>query len=181
MDSEILRVTATDADSGTNGQIHYLISSGNSNGTFELDDKNGAIKLQQRLSSQVSNFYNLTILATDHGVPFLISRPTFIYLKIRRSVRPACSEKMSFPNAVYLANVNESLPLGTIILRVSAKNSNCNPGSRINYFFSEIRDPDIDDHFRIHSQTGEIRLVKPLDYEARNRYAFYVGGVGKYS
>ncbi|PFX25926.1 Cadherin EGF LAG seven-pass G-type receptor 3 [Stylophora pistillata] len=78
VDSEILRVTATDADSGINGEIHYRIDHGNSNDTFELDDKHGVLKLQQRLTTQVPDFYNLTIFAMDHGVPFLISRPTFI-------------------------------------------------------------------------------------------------------
>lgn len=179
VDSEILRVTATDADSGTNGQIHYRIDHGNSNGTFELDDNNGVLKLQQRLTTQASDFYNLTIFAMDHGVPFLISRPTFIYLKVRRSIHPPCTKKLEFPKVIYLADVNESIPIGSNILRVTAKNGRCNPASKVNYFLSEIRDPEIDDHFKVFSQTGVIKLLKPLDFEDRNRYTFYVGATGK--
>ncbi|XP_078344150.1 protocadherin Fat 4-like isoform X4 [Oculina patagonica] len=179
VDSEILRVTATDPDSGTNGQVHYSISNGNVNGTFELDNKDGVLKLQQRLTRPtVPNLFNLTIYATDHGTPSLTSKPVFVYLKIRRPV-PKCSEKdkLVFPVAVYLTNVNESCPLNTPILRVRANIGKCGPRGRINYFLSEIRDPEVENHFVINSQTGVIRLIKPLDYEVRNRYAFYVGAV----
>lgn len=181
VDSEILRVTATDPDSGTNGQVHYSISNGNVNGTFELDNKDGVLKLQQRLTRPaVPNLFNLTIYATDHGTPSLTSKPVFVYLKIRRPV-PKCSEKdkLVFPVAVYLANVNESCPLNTPIVRVRANIGKCGPRGRINYFLSEIRDPEVENHFVINSQTGVIRLIRQLDYEVRNRYAFYVGAVGK--
>lgn len=180
VDSVILRVTATDPDSGTNGDVHYQLSNGNVNNTFELYN-NGTLKLQQRLTRpSVPNLFNLTIYATDHGTTPLTSKPVFVYIKILRPV-PKCSEKdkLVFPVAVYLANVNESCPLRTPILRVRANIGKCGPRGRINYFLSEIRDPEVEDHFAINSQTGVIRLIKPLDFEVRNRYAFYVGAVGK--
>ena len=181
VDSEILRVTATDPDSGTNGQVHYSLLNGNVNNTFELDNNGGVLKLQQRLTrSSVPNFFNLTISATDHGTPPLTSKFVFVYLKILRPI-PKCSEKgkLGFPLAVYLKNVNESCPLRTPILRVRANIGKCAPRARINYFISGLRDPDVEEHFVIHPQTGVIRLIKPLDYEVRNRYSFHVGAVGK--
>ena len=180
VDSEILRVTATDPDSGTNGQVHYSLLNGNVNNTFELDNKDGVLKLQQKLTrSSVPNFFNLTISATDRGTVPLTSKFVFVYLKIRRPI-PKCSEKgkLVFP-AVYLGNVNESCPLKTPILTVRANISKCAPRARINYFISGLRDPEVEEHFVIQPQTGVIRLIKPLDYEVRNRYSFHVGAVGK--
>jgi len=175
VDTAILRVTATDPDSGTNGQVHYSIANGNLNNTFEIDNQ-GVIKVQQRLKTQESNFFNLTILATDHGTPPKVSRPTFVYVKVQRAAVP-CAGKLVFPVAVYLADVNESAPVHTHILRVRAKMGRCGYKGRINYFLSEISDPEVDNHFVVHSQTGIIRLIRPLDYEVRHRYAFYVGAV----
>jgi len=176
VDTAILRVTATDPDSGTNGQVHYSIANGNLNNTFEIDNQ-GVIKVQQRLKTQESNFFNLTILATDHGTPPKVSKPTFVYVKVQRAAVP-CAGKLVFPVAVYLADVNESTPVHTHILRVRAKMGRCGYKGRINYFLSEISDPEVDNHFVVHSQTGIIRLIRPLDYEVRHRYAFYVGAVG---
>lgn len=181
MDSVILRVTATDPDSGTNGQVHYSLLNGNINNTFELDNNDGVLKLQQRLTRpSVPNFFNLTISATDHGTPPLTSKFVFVYLKIRRPI-PKCSEKgkLVFPLAVYLGNVNESSPLRTPILRVRANIGKCAPRARISYIISGLRDPEVDEHFVVQPQTGVIRLIKPLDYEVRNRYSFHVGAVGK--
>lgn len=181
MDSEILRVTATDPDSGTNSQVHYSLLNGNVNNTFELDNKDGVLKLQQRLTRpSVPSFFNLTISATDHGTPPLTSNFVFVYLKIRRPI-PKCSEKgkLTFPLAVYLGNVNESCPLRTPILQVRANIGKCAPRARISYFISGVRDPEVEEHFVVHAETGIIRLIKPLDYEVRNRYSFHVGAVGK--
>lgn len=179
VDTAILRVTATDPDSGTNGQVHYSIANGNLNNTFELDN-HGVLKLQQRLTRQESSFFNLTILATDHGTPPAMSKPAFVYLKIQRAAVP-CTDKLVFPLAVYLSEVNESCPVDTHILRVRAKRGKCGYKGRINYFLSEIRDPEVEYHFVVNSQSGYIRLIRPLDYEVRDRYAFYVGAVGECS
>ena len=181
MDSEILRVTATDADSGTNGQVHYSLLNGNVNNTFEIDNKDGLLKLQQRLTRpSVPNFFNLTISATDQGIPPLTSKFVFVYLKILRPI-PKCSEKgkLSFPLAVYLGNVNESSPLRTPILRVRANIGKCAPRARVNYLLSGLRDPEVDEHFVVQAETGVIRLIKPLDYEVRTKYSFHVSAVGK--
>lgn len=181
VDSQILRVTATDADSGTNGQVHYSLLNGNVNNTFELDNKDGLLKLQQRLTRpSVPNFFNLTISATDHGIPPLTSKFVFVYLKILRPI-PKCSEKgkLSFPLAVYLGNVNESAPLRTPILHVRANIGKCAPRARVNYLLSGLRDPDVDKHFVVQAETGAIELIKPLDYEVRTKYSFHVSAVGK--
>ena len=177
VDTAILRVTATDPDSTTNGRLHYSILNGNTNNTFELDEQ-GVLRLQQRLTAQETDLFNLTILATDEGTPPKTSRPAFVYVKVKRSVVP-CKEKLAFQKAVYLAEVNESTPVNTYLLRVHAKTGRCSYRSNINYFFTKAKDPGVENHFMIHSETGIIKLIRPLDYEFRDRYAFYVAAVGK--
>ena len=177
VDTVILRVTATDPDSTTNGRVRYSISNGNNNNTFELDEQ-GALRLQQRLTAQETDLFNLTILATDDGTPPKTSKPTFVYVKVKRSVVP-CKEKLAFEKAVYLAEVNESTPVDTHILRVHAKTGSCSYRSKINYLFSNAIDPAVENHFSILIKTGIIKLIRPLDYDVRHRYTFYVAAVGK--
>ena len=176
VDTAILRVTATDPDSGTNSQVHYSIATGgNANNTFELDDQ-GVLRVQQKLTTQDTNLFNLTIYATDRGIPPKVSKPAFIFVKVERSVI-RCKAKLGFPFAVYLAEVNESALVDTKILHVSAKSGNCGYRGRINYFFTDPKDPEVENHFQIKSHTGAIKLIRPLDYEVRERYILHVAAV----
>ncbi|XP_044177360.1 cadherin EGF LAG seven-pass G-type receptor 3-like isoform X5 [Acropora millepora] len=176
VDSAILRVTATDPDSGTNGQVHYAIEGGNTNNTFDLDNQ-GVLRLQQSLKTQDTNLFNLTIRARDHGLPPKVSSPVSVYVSVKRSALP-CKQKLAFQQGVYLANVNESTPVNTNILRVQAKMGDCGFKGRITYFLSDFKDPEIDNYFVINAKTGVIRLIRPLDFEVRDRYTFSVAAVG---
>ena len=178
VDSAILRVTATDPDSGTNGQVHYAIEGGNTNNTFDLDNQ-GVLRLQQSLKTQDTNLFNLTIRARDHGLPPKVSSPVSVYVSVKRSALP-CKQKLAFQQGVYLANVNESTPVNTNILRVQAKMGDCGFKGRITYFLSDFKDPEIDNYFVINAKTGVIRLIRPLDFEVRDRYTFSVAAVGKH-
>lgn len=176
VDTTILRVTATDSDSGTNGQVHYSIASGGiTNNTFELDDQ-GVLRVRQKLTTQDTNLFNLTIYATDSGIPPKVSKPAFIFVKVERSVLP-CKAKLGFPLAAYLAEVNESASIDTKILYVSAKSGNCGYRGKINYLFTDPKDPEVENHFQIISDTGAIKLIRPLDYEVRDRYMLHVAAV----
>lgn len=178
VDTAILRVTATDPDSGTNGQVHYTIEDGNTNNTFDLDNQ-GVLRLQQNLKTQDTSLFNLTIRARDHGLPPKVSRPASVYVRVKRSALP-CKQKLAFPVGVYLADVNESTPVNTHILRVQAKMGDCGYKGRITYFFTDFKGPEIENYFAINGRTGVIRLIRPLDFEVRDRYTFFVAAVGKH-
>ncbi|XP_068695423.1 cadherin EGF LAG seven-pass G-type receptor 3-like isoform X1 [Montipora foliosa] len=175
VDTAILRVTATDPDSGTNGQVHYTIESGNTNNTFDLDNQ-GVLRLQQNLKAQDTDLFNLTIRARDHGMHPRVSKPAFVYLRVKRAALP-CKRKLAFPVGLYLADVNESTPMHKPILRVQAKMGNCGYKGRINYFLMHPKDPEVDSHFVVESETGIIKLIRPLDYEVKHRYSFFVAAV----
>ena len=177
VDTVILGVTATDPDTGTNGQVRYMIAGGNLNDTFALDN-HGGLKLKRTLIRQLSDFFNLTVSATDHGTPPLVSKPAFVYIKVQRAFGQ-CADRLVFPKAVYLADVNESCPVGTEILQVRATLGKCAYKGKINYFLTEVRDPQVEQYFFVRPQTGSIMLIRPLDFEFRHRYPFEVAAVGK--
>lgn len=67
--SVVVKVTASDDDSGKNGEISYSIASGNDQGYFGIGETNGSIYIVKHLDHEVSPTYVLNIVATDRGVP----------------------------------------------------------------------------------------------------------------
>ena len=177
VDTAILQVSATDADSGLYGKVRYSITRGNWNRTFELDN-NGVLRLQQRLRKQGAKFFNLTIVASDNGTPPQTSRPTFVYIKIKRPDGP--NETNPVFDLLYSATVNESCPVDTHILHVGPRFGKQSSRGYIQYIMSTIRDPQVDKHFVVEAQSGVVKLIRPLDYETTSRYSFYVRAVGTY-
>jgi hypothetical protein len=71
----IVQVEATDADLGTNAEVSYSITAGNSDDLFEIDGGTGEIKVKQSLDLESNDpppqnlSYTLTITASDGGSP----------------------------------------------------------------------------------------------------------------
>ncbi|EDO35412.1 predicted protein, partial [Nematostella vectensis] len=67
----ILRVSAADRDSGSNGDIKYAIDwdAIQSNSIFDLDSSTGVIRTKQNLDFEVKNSYTFNVIASDGGVP----------------------------------------------------------------------------------------------------------------
>ena len=176
VDTAILRVTATDRDSGSNSDLQYDITQGNTNKSFSIDN-NGVIRLRAGLLGQSIKLFNLTVVATDKGSPRLSSRPTFVYIRVRRRTDPTGPPTL-FP-AIYRTSINESFPVGGRVLRVRVRTDR--PAEQISYrLFNNVM-PDVNEHFRVEHRTGIISLTKSLDYEAKKAYSFYVGAHGMYA
>lgn len=62
--SSILTVTATDADSGLNGEVIYSLSGSNSN-LFRIDSDDGEIRTFTNLDREDVDTYSLIVTATD--------------------------------------------------------------------------------------------------------------------
>jgi hypothetical protein len=70
----IVQVNATDADLGTNADVSYDITAGNSDDLFEIDGETGEIKVKGSLDLEANDppqslSYTLTIEASDGGIP----------------------------------------------------------------------------------------------------------------
>ena len=63
-----MRVEATDADTGLNGQLKYSIVRGNSEpGAFDIDSITGDIRIAQPLDYENIKVYNLVVKVEDSG------------------------------------------------------------------------------------------------------------------
>ena len=65
--SNVVKVFAVDADAGSNAQIKYSITAGNSENAFYIDQNTGAVQVAKVLRPEIK-LYKLTVQAIDSGV-----------------------------------------------------------------------------------------------------------------
>ncbi|XP_014822114.1 PREDICTED: protocadherin-15, partial [Calidris pugnax] len=147
------QVRATDPDAGVNGQVHYSLA--NFNNLFRITS-NGSIYTAVKLNREVRDYYELTVVATDGAVD-----PRHSTLTLAIKVLDIDDNSPVFTNASYSVCVPENLPPGTVFLQLEAKDVDL--GSDVNY---RIRTQEALEYFALNKYTGELSLLKSLDYES---------------
>ncbi|KAG4077206.1 hypothetical protein HA402_016193 [Bradysia odoriphaga] len=67
---DILRVNATDLDTGVNAEIRYRIQQGSFD-DFSIDNRTGVVTITRKLDYDKRNTYLMEIVAADQGIPSL--------------------------------------------------------------------------------------------------------------
>ncbi|XP_062071080.1 protocadherin-15 isoform X6 [Lepus europaeus] len=147
------QVRATDPDAGINGQVHYSL--GNFNNLFRITS-NGSIYTAVKLNREVRDYYELVVVATDGAV-----HPRHSTLTLAIKVLDIDDNSPVFTNSTYTVVVEENLPAGTTFLQIQAKDVDL--GANVSY---RIRSPEVKHFFALHPFTGELSLLRSLDYEA---------------
>ncbi|XP_047558286.1 protocadherin-15 isoform X2 [Lutra lutra] len=147
------QVRATDPDAGINGQVHYSL--GNFNNLFRITS-NGSIYTAVKLNREVRDYYELVVVATDGAV-----HPRHSTLTLAIKVLDIDDNSPMFTNSTYTVVVEENLPAGTTFLQIEAKDVDL--GANVSY---RIRSPEVKHFFALHPFTGELSLLRSLDYES---------------
>lgn len=74
--ADVIQVFASDADEGTNGQIRFSISGGNTNSDFRIDSVTGVISVAKQLDREARSSYSLVVQAADRGSSPRVDRAT---------------------------------------------------------------------------------------------------------
>ncbi|NWV02478.1 PCD23 protein, partial [Ptilonorhynchus violaceus] len=172
-ETDIIQVFATDLDSGLNGEIEYSILSGNENATFLIDSARGILTTNTGLDYEntssyrfVSASHQLVLLASDHGTPSLNSTATVLITVLDVNDNPPL-----FSSPEYHVHVKESIPIGSHITEVSAKD--CDAGSNAEITYAIISGNDRG-HFHLDGRTGSVNLMKMLDYEDTMKFTLII-------
>ncbi len=115
-DSSVLRVSATDADDGENGNIYYQLVRGNGE-LFRVGRKSGQVTLRQRLDGVAHSGrdeFRLTLAAYDGGTP-PFSEEVSVHIKIVDETVPA------FTEILYKAKVREDVEPYSPVVAVMAE------------------------------------------------------------
>ncbi|NXA99226.1 CELR2 protein, partial [Cnemophilus loriae] len=171
--TDIIQVFATDLDSGLNGETEYSILSGNENATFLIDSARGILSTGKGLDYEnissyrfVSSSHELVLLASDHGTPSLNSTAT-----VQITVLDVNDNPPVFSSLEYHVHVKESIPIGSHITEVSAKDCDAGTNAEITYAIISGNDRG---HFGLDGRTGSINLTKALDYEDTMKFTLVI-------
>ncbi|KAH0625313.1 hypothetical protein JD844_033822 [Phrynosoma platyrhinos] len=166
----LLTLEATDADvARDNAALDYTIVSGNSGHAFQLEGQaggTGALVLVEPLDFEAVALYNLTVAASDRGVP---QRSTMVPILL--GVLDVNDNPPAFGRAVYHTVVSESATPGTELLRVAAHDPDSGPHGQVRY---SVSSGDPGGLFQLHPSTGALRLAEALDCEIQNQHTLVV-------
>ncbi|XP_036980680.1 protocadherin-15a isoform X1 [Acanthopagrus latus] len=146
------QVTATDPDAGVNGQVRYRIVN---HPDLFIISANGSIYTRVPLDRELRNQYDLVVEASDGAVD---PRRTMLTLSVR--VTDIDDNSPVFSQETYSVNVPENSPVGTLVLKLSAVDSDL--FSNVTY---RIKTESARQLFSLNPLTGELAMLQTLDFE----------------
>ncbi|EFN76853.1 Cadherin-related tumor suppressor [Harpegnathos saltator] len=156
-------IARDDADFGVNAEIDYSLVSVNGSDLFSIEERNGWLYVRKSLHGiAVGTVFLLTAVATDRGVPPQKDEVT-LTLVISGENRHA----PTFAAVSYQVRVPENEPVNTTILTVSAVDGDSGPNGMVRYKISAGNERN---EFFVHSITGAVTILEPLDYDMVQEY-----------
>ncbi|XP_038055904.1 protocadherin Fat 4-like [Patiria miniata] len=159
--SPVTRLTAHDADIGSNAEISYSITRGNEDGHFTIDSNTGQIQTSGRLDRETTAMYTLEIRASDGR------QDTVTSLEV--NIQDTNDNDPVFTESMYSFSVPENHPVGTVVDAVSATDPDAGTNGDVVYSIVAEGAPG-EDIFSLDSLTGEFTLLTELDYEQKQVY-----------
>ncbi|XP_036069868.1 protocadherin alpha-13 isoform X17 [Oryzias melastigma] len=160
---------ARDPDAGPFSIQQYKLSS---NDHFRLeikdtgeDGKIPVLIIQKSLDREACERHVLVLTALDGGKP-----PKTGEVNIIVNVLDVNDNVPVFSRDVYSVTLEENSPIGSIVLKVNASDSDEGRNGEVVYSFSNSVNPKFLKLFEINPNTGEITVKGLIDYEERDKY-----------
>ncbi|XP_014481173.1 PREDICTED: cadherin-related tumor suppressor [Dinoponera quadriceps] len=156
-------VARDDADFGVNAEIDYSLVSLNGSDLFSIEERSGWIYVRKSLHGiNVDTMFLFTAVATDRGVP-----PQKDEVTLTLVISGENRHQPTFAAVSYQVRVPENEPVNTTIVTVSAKDDDTGPNGMIRYKISAGNERN---EFSVHSITGAVTILEPLDYDLVQEY-----------
>ncbi|XP_054703472.1 cadherin EGF LAG seven-pass G-type receptor 1 isoform X1 [Grus americana] len=166
---EVLTIRATDGDAPANANMLYrLLEPGAGDGVFEIDPRSGVVRTRAPVDREDVSEYHLVVEANDQGKdpgPRSATAMVHITVEDENDNYPQFSEKR------YLVQVPEDAPVNSQILQVQATDRDRGSNAQVHY---SIVSGNLKGQFYIHSFSGAIDLINPLDYETIREYTLRI-------
>ena len=160
----VATVTTTDKDSENDRKITYEFLSGNVKNKFAIDSQTGVITTEGTIDREERPFYDLVVKATDSGSPPLSSL-SHVFVNVID-----VNDNIPAFNGPYKVDVDEDVKVGSVLKRIVAVDRDKNP----NLAYSYGNGKNSQGVFHIDRFTGDITLLKSLDYEAKPSYVLHI-------
>ncbi|XP_038610978.1 protocadherin-23 [Tachyglossus aculeatus] len=162
----VTTVFAKDPDAGNNGEVSYSISSEESLNHFKMDVNSGEIRTTTILSYNHQPNYRMTITARDQGIP-----PLQGYVVINIQVIPLSKERSLSSQHIRNVVLPENFKPGQVMNLIKSFENLQKHESKIHF---SIAEEDRDGYFEVESSSGDLFLLKQLDYEVTSHYLLRV-------
>ncbi|NXC87860.1 CAD23 protein, partial [Cercotrichas coryphoeus] len=157
----LISISAVDPDKGANGQITYELLDLSPEGYACLEDHSaGKVVANRTVDYEEVQWLNFTVRASDNGSPRRSAEiPVYLQIVDINDNNPVFSQP-SYQKAVF-----EDVPLGTVILSVTATDADSGQFALIQYSLG-----DGEGKFGINPNTGDIYILSALDREKKDHY-----------
>ena len=163
--ASIANISTTDADSGLNARVSYMLGSGNYNKSFLIDSSTGELRVIRSLDYEMNTFYPLEVIAVDNGSP--IQRKSVQIFNI--TVTNVNDHTPEFTLPSYQFTVKEHSTL-TPMIRVLAEDGDSGLMGEVTYRIFTESPPG---YFTI-DRNGNIENIRMLNYEQFSEYILIV-------
>ncbi|XP_041266440.1 protocadherin gamma-A2-like, partial [Onychostruthus taczanowskii] len=163
---------AHDPDSGRNSLQSYELS-GDEHFSLAVQagpggDQRPELVLAKALDREEAAFHELVLRASDGGDPARTGTA-----RIRVTGLDANDNAPAFSQAEYTVRVPEDVPVGSVLVTVTATDNDEGLNGQVKYWLKKVSDI-ASDIFRLDNETGEIMLLRTLDFEDGNSYELEV-------
>ncbi|KAM4621715.1 protocadherin gamma-A12-like isoform 6-T6 [Polymixia lowei] len=158
---------AHDADIGQNSVQMYNLQN-NEHFILVVDNNKIELVLENKLDRENQQDINLLLTASDGGKP---QRSGTVVIHV--TVLDANDNAPVFSQNVYKASLPENSPLDTVVVTVSASDSDEGINGEVSYDFGHVSDED-GKMFSMDPTKGEIRLIGVTDFEEVASYELRV-------
>uniref|UniRef100_A0A8C8W4S0 Protocadherin beta 22 n=1 Tax=Peromyscus maniculatus bairdii TaxID=230844 RepID=A0A8C8W4S0_PERMB len=159
---------AQDLDVGNNSIQNYNLST---NSHFHVSIRNRGdgrkypeLVLDKGLDREEQAEFRLTLTALDGGSP-----PKTGTSQIRIIVLDVNDNAPEFAQALYQVQILENSPVGSLVAKVTAKDLDSGTNGEVSYTLFHSSQ-EMSKTFELNALSGEIRLIKTLDFETTSSY-----------
>uniref|UniRef100_A0A3Q3DSY9 FAT atypical cadherin 2 n=1 Tax=Hippocampus comes TaxID=109280 RepID=A0A3Q3DSY9_HIPCM len=164
LNSTVVRLDASDHDTGFNAMLTYAISGGNEDGCFVVDTFSGDLRLLCGLDRESKEFYILNISTYDLGTP---QRSAWKFLAV--NVLDVNDNPPLFDQPRHVIHIPENTKVDTVVFTARATDSDIGENGKVKYTL--LTSIEI---FRIEEVTGEVVVMAPLDRESSPRHDVWI-------
>ncbi|XP_036375616.1 cadherin EGF LAG seven-pass G-type receptor 1 [Megalops cyprinoides] len=162
---EVITIRATDGDAPSNANMIYKIVNGEgANAGFEIDPRNGLVRTRVRPDREAQTQYHLVVEANDQGKD---PGPRSATVTVHITVEDENDNYPQFSEKRYVVQVPENVAVNTRVAQVEATDKDEGINGKVHY---SIISGNVRGQFYIHSPTGVIDVINPLDYETNREY-----------
>ncbi|ODM96856.1 Protocadherin-like wing polarity protein stan [Orchesella cincta] len=173
--STVLSVRATDQDADKNGELFYsILNPHDIDDTFRIESSSGVISTKLTLDREKRDEYTLLVQATDLAQSQAERKTATATVRIE-----ILDDNDNYPKWTqrsYNVSVPENLDATNypVISTVSATDADEGVNAALRY---SIIGGNNQNHFSIDSLTGEVSLIKTLDYEATRSFRLNIRAI----